>query len=239
MRINWNYIKIMGLVTLIMGLYAFSNHRNKKRKVNGIKIEFVGDQNLYITPLTVNKLLIQKYGPLINVPKENLVLNTMEKVIETNEMVKKAQVYVTMNGELTTEISQRKPIGRIEGTTKYYLDDEGKKMPLSHNYSARVPIITGNITGKGLEDVFVILSFINMDNFLRKNVIGIHIENEKNYQLRFRMENFVVNLGDVDNLEEKFNNFKAFYAKAFKDRTLNDYNIVSLEFDNQVVCTKI
>src|SRR5690606_12929208 len=126
------------------------------------------------------------------------------------EMVKKAQVYVTMNGELTTEISQRKPIGRIEGTTKYYLDDEGKKMPLSHNYSARVPIITGNITGKGLEDVFVILSFINMDNFLRKNVIGIHIENEKNYQLRFRMENFVVNLGDVDNLEEKFNNFKAF-----------------------------
>ena len=239
MRINWNYIKIMGLVTLIMGLYAFSNHRNKKRKVNGIKIEFVGDQNLYITPLTVNKLLIQKYGPLINVPKENLVLNTMEKVIETNEMVKKAQVYVTMNGELTTEISQRKPIGRIEGTTKYYLDDEGKKMPLSHNYSARVPIITGNITGKSLEDVFVILNYINEDDFLRKNVIGIHIESEENYQLRFRMENFVVNLGNVEGLEEKFNNFKAFYAKATKDKTLQEYNIVSLEFDNQVVCTKI
>jgi len=239
MRINWNYIKMMGLVVLIMGLYAFSNHRNEKRKVNGIKIEFVGDQNLYITPLMVNKLLIQKYGPLINVPKENLVLNTMEKVIETNEMVKKAQVYLTINGELTTKISQRKPIGRVEGATKYYLDDEGKSMPLSHNYSARVPIITGNITGKSLEDVFAILNFINMDDFLRKNVIGIHIENEKNYQLRFRMENFVVNLGDVDDLEEKFNNFKAFYAKAFKDKTLNDYNIVSLEFDNQVVCTKI
>src|SRR5690606_19003056 len=104
MRINWNYIKIMGLVTLIMGLYAFSNHRNKKRKVNGIKIEFVGDQNLYITPLTVNKLLIQKYGPLINVPKENLVLNTMEKVIETNEIVIKAQEYLTINDDLITKI---------------------------------------------------------------------------------------------------------------------------------------
>ena len=239
MRINWNYIKMIGLVVLIMGLYAFSNHRNDERKVNGIKIEFVGDQNLYITPAMVNKLLIQNYGPLINVPKENLVLNTMEKVIEANEMVKNAQVYLTMNGELTSKILQRKPIGRIEGIAKFYLDDEGKRMPLSNNYSARVPIITGNITGKGLEDVFVILNYINEDDFLRKNVIGIHIENEENYQLRFRMENFVVNLGDVEGLEEKFNNFKAFYAKATKDKTLQEYNIVSLEFDNQVVCTKI
>ena len=207
--------------------------------MNGIKIEFVGDQNLYITPAMVNKLLIQNYGPLINVPKENLVLNTMEKVIEANEMVKNAQVYLTMNGELTSKILQRKPIGRIEGIAKFYLDDEGKRMPLSNNYSARVPIITGNITGKGLEDVFVILNYINEDDFLRKNVIGIHIENEENYQLRFRMENFVVNLGDVEGLEEKFNNFKAFYAKATKDKTLQEYNIVSLEFDNQVVCTKI
>lgn len=239
MRFNWNYIKMIGLVVLIMGLYAFSNQRNDKRKVNGINIEFVGDQNLYITPAMVNKLLIQKYGPLINVPKENLVLNTMEKVIEANEMVKNAQVYLTMNGELTSKILQRKPIGRIEGNAKYYLDDEGKRMPLSNNYSARVPIITGNITGKSLEDVFVILNYINLDDFLRKNVIGIHVENEKNYQLRFRMENFVVNLGDVEALEEKFNNFKAFYAKASKDKTLQDFNIVSLEFDNQVVCTKI
>src|SRR5690606_1386183 len=176
---------------------------------------------------------------LINVPKENLVLNTMEKVIEANEMVKNAQVYLTMNGELTSKILQRKPIGRIEGTAKYYLDDEGKRMPLSNNYSARVPIITGNITGKSLEDVFVILNYINEDDFLRKNVIGIHIESEENYQLRFRMENFVVNLGNVEGLEEKFNNFKAFYAKATKDKTLQEYNIVSLEFDNQVVCTKI
>ncbi len=106
-------------------------------------------------------------------------------------------------------------------------------------HSARVPIITGKITGKSLEDVYVILQFINDDQFLRKNIIGIHIEEEDSYQLRFRVENFVVNLGDVNDLEEKFSNFKAFYAKALKDQTLDDYKIVSLEFDNQVVCTKI
>ena len=239
MRINWNYIKMIALLLVITGLYAFSNLRSEEKSVKGLNIEFVGDQNLYITQGMVNKLLIQNYGPLTNVPKEKLVLNTIEKVIEANEMVKSAQVYLTVNGELTSKIVQRKPIGRIEGNSKFYMDDEGTSMPLSMSHSARVPIITGKITGKSLEDVYEILKYINKDDFLRKNVIGIHIEDDAKYQLKFRMEQFVVHLGGVGNLEEKFNNFKAFYTKANKDETLAEYNVVSLEFNNQVVCTKI
>lgn len=239
MRINWNYFKLTGLLIGVTALYAFSNERSTEKKVNGISIEFVGNDNLYVTQAMVNKLLIQKYGTLLNVPKEKLVLNTIEKVIETNEMVKNAQVYLTVNGELTTKIVQRQPIGRIEGISKFYLDDEGKKMPFSRNHSARVPIITGKITGKSLEDAYVILEYINEDSFLRKNVIGIHIEDEGKYQLKFRIENFVVNLGSIKDLEIKFSNFKAFYVKAMRDKTLMDYQIVSLEFNNQVVCTKI
>jgi cell division protein FtsQ len=239
MQINWNHFKIIALLVVVTGLYAFSNERSRMRKIDDIEIEFVGDQTLYITEDVVNKLLIQNYGSLTNVPKEKLVLNTIEKVIEANKMVKNAEVYLTVNGKLATKITQRKPIGRIEGSSKFYLDDEGKQMPFSMSHSARVPIITGNITGKSLEDVYEILTYINEDEFLRKNVIGIHIEADDKYQLKFRMEQFVVNLGDIDNLQEKFNNFKAFYAKANKDKTLEEYNIVSLEFNNQVVCTKI
>ena len=239
MRFNWNHLKIIVLIACTTVLYAFSNSRSKLKKINGIQIEFLGEDNLYVNQTMVNKLLIQNYGSLSNVPKEKLVLNTIEKVIETNEMVKSAQVYLTIDGELTSKIVQRQPIGRVEGNSKFYLDEDGKSMPLSDNHTARVPIITGKITAKSLEDVHVILEYINDDDFLRKNVIGIHIEDEENYQLKFRVENFVVNLGDVSDLEKKFNNFKAFYAKAIRDKTLDDYQIVSLEFNNQVVCTKI
>ncbi|MEX0275493.1 MAG: cell division protein FtsQ/DivIB [Flavobacteriaceae bacterium] len=204
-----------------------------------MNILFEGDENLYITEGAVNKLLIQNYGSLLNLTKDKVALNTIEKAIEANEMVKNAQVFLTIDGGLTARIVQRKPIGRIEGNTKSYLDDDGKQMPLSKNHSARVPIITGKITGKSLEDVYEILKYINEDEFLRKNVIGIHVREENDYQLKFRVENFVVNLGGIEDMEEKFTNFKAFYAKANKDRTLDKFAIVSLEFDNQVVCTKI
>ncbi|SIR07560.1 cell division protein FtsQ/DivIB [Maribacter ulvicola] len=239
MQGSWNFIKLAALVLVIIGMYAFSNERNTSKNVTGIKVEFIGDQNLYLTEGAVNKLLIQNYGSLKNVAKENIVLNTVEKALEANEMVKSAQVYLTIDGELTSKIVQRKPIGRIEGDTKYYLDDEGKRMPLSNNHSARVPIISGNIDDKSLQDVYVILEKVKLDDFFRKSVIGIHIKNEKEYQLRLRLNNFVVNIGDIEDLEAKFSNFKAFYAKANKDETLEEYAVVSLEFNNQVVCTKI
>ena len=239
MRINWDYIKLTFLSVAVVALYGFAGQRNQQKKVENVTVKFVGESNLYLTEDAVNKLLIQNYGPLKNTPKEQLVLNTIEEILLSNDMVKNAQVYLTVNGELVSKIVQRKPIGRIEGVSKFYLDDQGKRMPLSKYHSARVPIITGKITGKTLDDAYVILDYINQDDFLRKNVIGIHIEEEGNYQLRFRMENFVVNLGGVDNLNKKFKNFMAFYAKAAKDNSLEDYATVSLEFNNQVVCTKI
>ena len=239
MQVNWNHLKLVFLFLTVIALYSFADYRSSQKNVDDIVVKFMGDNDLYLTEASVNKLLIQNYGTVKNRPKEELVLNTIEEVLLSNDMVKNAQVYLTVNGELISKIVQRKPIGRVEGVSKFYLDDMGKRMPMSQNHSARVPIITGKITGKSLEDAYVILNYINEDDFLRKNVIGIHIEEEGKYQLKFRLENFVVNLGGVDNLNEKFKNFMAFYAKAAKDKSLEKYAIVSLEFSNQVVCTKI
>ncbi len=239
MRVNQNHLRLGLLLIVIIGLYGFADFRNKSKTVGDISINFLGDNDLYITESTVNKLLIQNYGTVKNRTKEQVVLNTIETIIKSDPMVKNAQVYLTIDGKLISKVVQRKPIGRVESVSKFYLDDSGKRMPLSRYHSARVPIITGKITGESLEDAYTILEFINKDEFLRKNVIGIHIENIGEYQLKFRLENFVVNLGGVENLDEKFKNFMAFYVKVVKDNTLEKYATVSLKFDNQVVCTKI
>ncbi|MEM6865359.1 MAG: hypothetical protein AAF575_09255, partial [Bacteroidota bacterium] len=185
MRINGDIVKLVLLTLTAIGLYGFSDYRSNQRKIQDVSINFLGDNNLYIDESSVNKLLIQKYGGLTNRAKEHVVLNTIEQEIQSNDMVKKAQVYVTIDSKLVSKIVQRNPIGRVEGASKFYLDDEGRRMPLSKLHSARVPIITGKITGKTLEDAYLILNYINKDDFLRKNVIGIHVEEEGKYQLRF------------------------------------------------------
>ncbi|GGG53211.1 cell division protein FtsQ [Croceivirga lutea] len=238
MKINWTPLKVIVLAFIIVGLYGFSNYRSAKKEIEDIEIKFLGDNNLYLTEDAVNKMLIQNHGSVKNQSRDAIVLNTIEEVIETNAMVKQAQVYLTVNGELISEIELKKPIARIEVGSSFYLDDSGKQMPLSKFHSARVPLITGKVSGEALKDCYEILEYINQDDFLRKNVVGIHIEDIGSYLLKLRVDAFELRLGGVEDLNQKFKNFMAFYLKAKKDKTLTQYTTVSLEFDNQVVCTK-
>ncbi len=238
MKINRNYIKILTILVLIVSLYSFTNKRNNKRILNKVDIKIQDSENLFITHPMVNKLLIQNNVNVTNIAKEKLVLNKLEKALNSNKMVENAQVCLSVNGKLGVEIKQRTPIVRLGGNNPCYLDVNGKVMPLSPIFSARVPLVTGNFSKDNLNDIYELAMFVRNDDFLNKNVIGIH-QRGNDFELRFRIENFVIKLGKVKNLEKKFNNLKAFYQKALKDNSLNDYAIVNLQYKNQVVCAKI
>lgn len=239
MKINWNYIKMIGLLGLVVFLFAFASGRNGARLVADPVIKFTGENNLFVTNETVSKLLIQNYGGVKNVAKETLDLNKLENALKANPMIQSAEVYVTVNGTLNAEIEQKTPLARVSTNEFYYIDDRGLYMPLSNNYSARVPLVTGSVDKSNLENIFKIAAKIRDDTFLKTNVIEIH-QNENNVLfLKMRQCKFLVQLGDLKALDKKINNLKAFYQKNIKEKTLNNYSKVNLQFDNQVVCTKI
>ena len=241
MRFNWNYLKLIGLSAILAALYSFAHYRNSKKKIDSPTVNFVGQSNLYLTEEAVNNLLKQNHGNLTNTFGETVTLHDLETTICSNPMVKSAQVYRTIPGKLIADIVQRQPLGRVrvQSSTSFYIDDTGARMPLSTHHSARVPLITGNITEKTLQGAYTVLNHINADDFLKKNSVGIHITNREKYQLKLRLENFTVHLGTTTHLNAKLKNFKAFYAKAVKDHSLQNYASVNLEFNNQVVCTTL
>ncbi|WP_317124819.1 cell division protein FtsQ/DivIB [Mangrovimonas spongiae] len=201
-------------------------------------MKFKGGENLYIAAQTVSKLLIQNYKGVKNTSKEALDLNKLETALNSNEMIKSAEVYLSVNGVLTAEVEQKKPIARVLAKTSYYIDDQGSYMPLSSYHSARVPLVTGKIDRNNLNNIYKIAQKVNTDVFLKKNVIQIHQTKNNDLFLQLRGYDFTVQLGGLNNLEKKINNLKAFYKKGLKDNILNDYKTVNLKFDSQVVCTK-
>ena len=238
MKINYNYIKIIGLLLLVVFLFAFSSVRNSARKVSEPHIKFLGDENLFITHDAVSKLLIQKEQSVANMPKEMIDLNGLESALNANVMIKRAQVFIGIDGKLNAEIEQKKPIARVSTNASYYIDDEGTYMPLSTNYASRVPLVTGFITKNELYNVFYVAKKVQSDDFLKKHVIEIHQNENNSIDLKFRLNDFKIQLGSLDQLDKKINNLKAFYQKAMKDSTLNSYSVVNLRFDKQVICTK-
>lgn len=238
MRVNWNIIKTLLLVVLITCLYAFSSVRSGKRNISHVSVNFLGEENLYITNDAVNKLLIQNDGDVMSVPKEILDLNDLETALKSSPMIKTAEVYLTVNGEVRADIVQKKPIARVNTNASYYIDDEGLFMPLSFNYSARVPLVTGHVYKNKLEAVYQIAQMVNEDEFLKTHIVEIHQHENSTISLKMRVLDFEIFLGDLDHLDKKINNLKAFYQQARKDETLTKYSKVNLQFEDQVVCTK-
>lgn len=230
------YIKFFGLFGLIVFLFAFSGHRNELRKIHHVKVEFVQEQNPYLKEKTVNKLLIQNPERVTNVGKEILVLNKVEKALDAHDMVERSDVYVTVNGELRAKIKQRTPIARVNAMTPFYVDASGSVMPLSDNYAAHVPMVY-NVSEKEVEEIFPLLKMIRDDQFLKKHIVGVMRNSKGEYELDIRVYDFKVVLGKVENLKSKVENFKAFYQKASKDKTLERYRDISLQYKNQVICT--
>ena len=174
MGINYNYIKIIGLIVLVGFLYAFSKHRNSNRTVTNPNIKFIGENQLFVTDVTVSKLLIQNQKTVTGQPKEIIDLNELEIALNSNPMIKNAEVFMSVNGKLSAEIEQKRPIARVNTNVSYYIDDEGSFMPLSSNYAARVPLVTGIIEKNSLETVFEFAKAVDGDEFLKKHVIEIH-----------------------------------------------------------------
>jgi len=233
-----SYIKGILFIAVVVFLFGFAAHRNKFKKVDKIDLKFTNGDNLFIDYKTVNKLLIQNYGELKSQPKENIILEKLERTLESNEMIEEADVYLTVDGTIGATIKQRTPIARVndEGIA-YYIDSKGDKMPLSSNYSARVPLLSG-MKSNNSKKVYKLANIIFKDSFLQKQIIGIRINNKDEFILRTRIGNQKIEIGKLDHIDTKIKKLKAFYQKAIKDKTLDKYQTINLRYNNQVVCTK-
>lgn len=234
---RYTNLKLVVLCVFLIFLFAFTSGRNDSRMLFKTPIEFKNPEQPFISEKTVNKLLIQNKGSLKNIRKEALDLNRLESVLNANAYIRKANLYVAVNGEVGVDIIQKTPLARVQTDTSFYIDEEGEMMPTSPNFSARVPLVTGDVHKNNIMLVYELVKHINQDLFFKKQVEGVIVKSNK-FILLTREFDFKINFGSVENCELKIKNFKAFYQKALKDKSLNKYNKVNLQIASQVVCTK-
>lgn len=236
---NWSTIRLVLMFALVLFLYSFTANRNLNRKLQKAEVIFENNEVLFVSPETVNKLLIENKSDVKTIAKVEVDLNKLEKSINKNRMIEKSDVYVTIDGTLRAKVKQKTPIARVfDNSGSFYIDYEGSTMPLSELNSARVPLVWGEITDKNKKKLSEILKMIYNDEFLKKNIIGVQILPKDELLMKNRNYNFDILFGKPINIEKKFNNYKAFFQKEVNDSILNKYKKINLKFTQQVVCIK-
>ncbi|MEY2868853.1 MAG: hypothetical protein RIR01_1318 [Bacteroidota bacterium] len=236
---NLTNIRLILMLGLVVFLFSFTSNRNEKRKLTKINVVFVGENNLFVKSETVNKLLIENMNNRLGIEKDKLDLNKLEQILDSNAMIDESDVFVSIDGVLKAVVKQKTPVARVvDASDSFYIDYKGSKMPLSDNFAARVPLVSGNINKKNKEKLAQLFRVIYEDDFLKKNIIAIQVMPNSSLKMFNRNYDYQIDFGSFRNFETKFKNYKAFFQKAVLDSTLYKYKKIDLRFTKQVVCTK-
>jgi cell division protein FtsQ len=217
---------------------------------------------MFIDKKQILKLIKNKNIKTVGYPIDSVNTLKIEKIVAQHPSVKKVRSYCSINGDLYIDISQREPLFRVINYNgeSYYIDKTGKMMQLYDKYTARVPIVNGNINepfesrfqlkfseneyadelkrGKILSDIFNLVSYIQNDEFWKTEIQQIFVENDSNFVLIPIVGIHKIKFGNIENYKKKLRNLKAFYKNGITKKGWNKYSEINLKYENQIVCKK-
>lgn len=241
---------LLGVLSLVLLGAAVSSQRKVNMgalKVNidhGNGIHFINEENI---TQTVHAFAGDSFN---HVEMSNLSLKELENILESNPLVRNAEVYSNITGNLIVKVEQRNPVLRVinkEGVS-FYIDDNAQTMPLSTNFTARVPVASGNIDltlskTDSLQmiqkkQLFDLVSFVRSDPFWNAQTEQIYINDDGDFELIPKLEDHVFLLGNADKLEEKFRRMNIFYKEVLTNQKSDQFKIINVKYNNQIICSK-
>jgi cell division protein FtsQ len=242
-----------GLGLLLLLVFAsFVNTRHENTHCKSININILDqDQFQFVREPTILRIVNKdRENDLIGRKVAQIDLHDIETRLMKNSFIKDAQVYFDMEGNMVVDIHQRRPIIRaIDPLNQaYYLDDDGKRMPLNDQYTTYVPIATpGNVDIRGFKDsllrnydscLFILAKELQNDSFMRALTGQVVVSQNNEISIIPRLGNFEINLGDVSGLQDKFLRLRSFYQVSLPAAGWNTYKKISVKYKNQIIANR-
>lgn len=246
-------LKWTASVALVLVALGFSAGERRDAHCRAMEVHVEQLSGVYfIDESTVIRRIFDLGDPIIGTSVDSLNLRRIRRAILDLPSVKDASVYVRVDGRLVVNVTQRRPLFRVIGTQAagYYIDTEGKPMPLSSNYSARVPVVTGALPVSMEADpreltehpriisTVALVNFIEAHPFWSAQTEHIVVQSNGEYELIPRVGAARIQLGDTSDLSAKFSRLQAFYQTMAHQNNLNKYKRINVKYRDQVVCER-
>ncbi|NDV80366.1 cell division protein FtsQ/DivIB [Bacteroides sp. 51] len=195
----------------------------------------------FITKKEVTSILTNKQAYPVGKKIDEIDLKVLEGILGTHPLIDQVECYKTPGGKLYVEVTQRVPILRVMGRNgeNYFVDNKGTIMPPEARCIAHLPIVTGNVEKSfALTDLYQFALFLQKNKFWDAQIEQINVLKGREVELVPRVGDHIVFLGKIDDYENKLDRLKEFYRKGLNKVGWNKYKRISVEFDNQIICTK-
>lgn len=235
----------------VLFLLMAANNIKDHKSCRGIDIEILGAQEIFfLDKADILKIVTGDGRPN---PAGSAVtsfdLRKLETVLEKNVWVKDAELYFDNNLVLHINILEKEPVARVFNSNGYsfYVDSSGSKMPLNDKMNVKLPVFTGFPNGTKLSTVNdsiligqikKLSAYIVSDKFWMAQIAQLDITPGKNFEIIPTVGNHIIEFGDGNNYENKFNRLFGFYKEVLSKVGFDKYSRISVQYDRQVIGTK-
>ena len=240
---------LLGLFSLI----AFTEIRHGQKRVESVVVRLNQvDGHQFLTKRDVSGYLTNEGAdPVIGKAYSEMDLRRLEARLRQHGLVQNCQVSRDLSGKLLVAIEQPRPVARLVPSSGdgvrpvmgQYVSEQGRYFPISMNYSARVPILTGryfsvnrSLASARNQPLLTLLKQIRDDPFWRAQIAELSVDERGNVTMWPQLGNHQIEFGPPVDLEAKFKKLKLFYTDVLPAQGWDRYSRVSVQYRNQIVC---
>ncbi len=240
MKRKLKIIKVIFGVALLIGLISFTVIKNASHTVKKIDVAFVQPvDNYFINDESIREIINKDGKDILKQSLREVNVKEIEQKVSESPFVDSVQVSKDINGHLRLDIKANSAVARIKTLkNEFYLTTKGGKMPLSKLNSADVILVSGDVKPNEYEDLSKFVQALKADDLLKNHIIAIQKVGQRSFNLIVNTGNYYIELGTLNNFEQKLHNLKLFYNQYIDFIGTEDYEKLSLKFVNQVVATK-
>ncbi|UFH54958.1 cell division protein FtsQ/DivIB [Spirosoma sp. KNUC1025] len=246
------WLLAVGGFLALFGLIAFTEIRHGQKHVRTVVVQLDQvDGHKFLTRRDVMGYLTNGGNdPIIGKDYKEVDFRQLEKRLRQHGLVKNCQVSRDLTGDLLVVIEQPRPLARLVASSDesrpvsgQYVSEEGRFFPVSMNYSARVPILTGNyfsqnrsLANERNQPLLALLKQIHDDPFWRAQIVELSVDEKGEVTMWPQMGNHRIEFGPPTDLSAKFKKLKLVYTDVLPAKGWDRYSRINVQYRNQLVC---
>ncbi len=233
-------------IPMIIAAFVFAQTSTQQDICKAIQLNIENNDLSFVTQKDIIDI-VQAEG--IH-PKNSFIhaiqLNQLELALNENKWIHHSNAFISSDQTLHISITQKRPVIRIvekdSSDYSYYLDEYANPIPVSSQYSPRLPIATTpnlSYTKKDLEiksDLVALSRFIQQDSFWNVAISQLNLRDDYQVELIPAIGNQIILLGNVDDMEDKLKRLFSFYKQGVNTVNWDNYDEFDLRFKGQIVC---
>ena len=260
MRINWKYCLLVIVDICIFIYIGFAmiswNKPDETQKVcTRVEINIEDEnENGFLKTAEIKHLLESRSIYPLSRKVADINTRHIEDVLLKTPFVKTAECWISTEGFVYISMTQRTPIMRVKADNgeDYYIDDNGGVMPNSQ-YTSDMIIVTGKVNRAFACKYLSLMAKEIMQNDLWRNQIEqINVLEDNTIEIIPRVGDHIINIGELPRserterrqelvtqyIDNQLHRIELFYRYGLKEAGWNKYSYISLEYANQVICTR-